>query len=95
MNGLCLPLLLSCRGVRGLAKLLNGHSKIKSLCLANNQIAEIGAQALGKALRGNIYVTTLDLRLNNLGDKGVHVLFKEVWSLFIHIYFSFNYYEKK
>lgn len=45
------------------------------------QIAAVGARALGAGLSSNTLLTSLNLRLNNLGDQGASALLAAVCML--------------
>jgi len=61
-------------GVQLVAKLLRGPCVLASLSLADNRADERPGRFLGKALRGNLSLTELNLRLNGLGDAGAAAL---------------------
>ena len=41
-------------------------------------MAGLGARALSVALQSNVHLTTLNLRLNDIGDQGANALFHSV-----------------
>ncbi|TPX35792.1 hypothetical protein SmJEL517_g01893 [Synchytrium microbalum] len=58
-------------GARGLAKVLaTPTTTIKELVLGNNRIGQVGGHALGRCLTRNRTLTSLNMRLNRLGDVG-------------------------
>ncbi len=61
------------RGVRALAKLLDGSSVISLLELHDNQIHTEGAKSLARAFKNNKCLLSVNLRLNRMGDEGCKV----------------------
>ncbi|NXL93679.1 DRC5 protein, partial [Alectura lathami] len=61
--------LIGDKGAQNVGKLIN-RSKLEILDLCNNQICHGGAQALAQALAKNCTLTSLNLRLNCVGDEG-------------------------
>ena len=57
-----------------LIKLFDNDSSLMRLSLNNNQIGDLGAQALAGALPQNSSLTVLDLGSNQIGDLGVQAL---------------------
>eukprot|EP00002_Diphylleia_rotans_P016133 TRINITY_DN3134_c0_g1_i2.p1 TRINITY_DN3134_c0_g1~~TRINITY_DN3134_c0_g1_i2.p1 ORF type:complete len:348 (+),score=71.92 TRINITY_DN3134_c0_g1_i2:272-1315(+) len=65
------------RGARALAKVLDSPScVITHMYLQDNVIHQVGAKALGQALKHNVSLMSLNLRLNHLGDEGGKFIFE-------------------
>ncbi|KAJ8355469.1 hypothetical protein SKAU_G00182630 [Synaphobranchus kaupii] len=80
--------LIGDRGAKAIGKLL-GRCRLRKLTLCDNRIRGPGAQALAHALAQNATLTSLNLRLNFLGDEGgqaiAHALLKNRTLVNVHL----------